>query len=179
VTTDAATRQGSDASITLRPIRPGDEPFLYEVYASTRQEELAVVPWDAAQKAAFLQMQFDAHYQEHFAGAGFDIVLLDDQQAGRLYVARWSEEIRIIDVAVLPPFRNRQIGTRLITRLQEEAAAARKPVRIHVERLNPALRLYERLGFRTVEDKGVYLFLEWRAAGEAGNLKPESLKSQV
>jgi RimJ/RimL family protein N-acetyltransferase len=115
VTSDAATRQGSDASITLRPIRPGDEPFLYEVYASTRQEELKVVPWDDAQKAAFLQMQFDAqhaHYQEHFAGAAFDVVLVDGQPAGRLYVARWPGEIRIIDVAILPTFRNHQIGTR-------------------------------------------------------------------
>jgi len=167
----AAARLGEDAAITLRPIRSDDELFLYEVYASTRQEELAVVPWNDEQKAAFLQMQFAAqyaHYQEHFAGAAFDIVLADGRPAGRLYVARWPGEIRIIDVAILPAFRNRQIGTRLITRLQEEAAAARKPVRIHVERLNPALRLYERLGFRTVEDKGVYLFLEWRAEKSEG-----------
>ncbi len=169
MTSDAAAGRPWNAAIELRPIRPGDEPFLYEVYASTRQEELAVVPWDDAQKAAFLQMQFaaqHAHYQEHFAGAAFDIVLVDGQPAGRLYVARWPGEIRIIDVAILPTFRNRQLGTRLITRLQEEAAVARKPVRIHVERLNPALRLYERLGFRTIEDKGVYLFLEWQPAAE-------------
>ena len=170
MTTDAATRQGSDASITLRPIRQEDQPFLLTVYASTREQELAVVPWNKGQKAAFLQMQFaaqHAHYQEHFAGAAFDVVLVDGQPAGRLYVARWPGEIRIIDVAILPTFRNRQLGTRLITRLQEEAAVARKPVRIHVERLNPALRLYERLAFRMVEDKGVYLFLEWQPAAQA------------
>jgi ribosomal protein S18 acetylase RimI-like enzyme len=178
VTSDAATRQGSDASIALRPIRPADEPFLYEVYASTRQEELAPVPWNEGQKAAFLQMQFDAqhaHYQEHFAGAAFDVVLVDGQPAGRLYVARWPGEIRIIDVAILPAFRNRRLGTRLLTSLLKEAEAAHKPLTIHVERLNPALRLYERLGFRTVEDKGVYLFLEWQSAAEdAEPGKPET-----
>ena len=51
----------------------------------------------------------------------------------------------------------------LLRGLQSEAAAAGKPLRIHVERFNPALRLYERLGFRLVEDHGLYLFLEWRA----------------
>ena len=82
--------------------------------------------------------------------------------AGRLYVARWSDEIRIVDIALLPDYGNRGIGTTLLRELQSEAAAAGRPLRIHVERFNPALRFYERLGFRQIEDKGVYLFMEWR-----------------
>jgi GNAT superfamily N-acetyltransferase len=151
--------------VTLRPICPDDQPFLQALYASTREQELAPVPWDATQKAAFLQMQFDAqhaHYQEHYAGAAFDIILVAGQAAGRLYVARWSSEIRIVDIAFVPGFRGRGLGTRLIADLQGEANGRGVPLTIHVERLNPALRLYERLGFELAEDKGVYLFLQWK-----------------
>ncbi len=76
--------------------------------------------------------------------------------------SRWPDEICIVDIALLPEFCNRGIGTTILRTLQAEASAAGKPLRIHVERFNPALRLYERLGFRLVEDRGVYLFLEWK-----------------
>ena len=134
------------------------------MYASTREQDLAVLPWDAAQKAAFLHMQFEAQhaqYQEHYAGASFDVILVDGNAAGRLYVMRAAHEFRIIDIALLPEFCNRGIGTTLLKQLQAESAAAGKPLRIHVERFNPALRLYERLGFRDIADRGVYLFMEW------------------
>jgi ribosomal protein S18 acetylase RimI-like enzyme len=169
VTGDAITVSGAGAAFGLRPIRPDDHAFLLSVYASTREQELAVLPWDAAQKAAFVRMQFDAQhaqYQENYAGASFDIILVDGHQAGRLYVLRGDEEFRIIDIALLPEFCNRGIGTRLLKGLQAEAAAAGKPLRIHVERFNPALRLYERLGFQPIADRGVYLFMEWRHTRE-------------
>ena len=92
------------------------------------------------------------------------MILIEGEPAGRLYVNRGPDELRIIDIAMLPAYRNRRIGTHLIGALQTEAALARKPLRIHVERFNPALRLYERLGFRPIADRGVYLFLEWRSA---------------
>jgi len=129
-----------------------------------REQELAIVPWDEAQKAAFVRMQFEAQhaqYQETYAAATFDIILIGDRPAGRLYVERAAEEFRIVDIALLPEFCNRGIGTTLLAGLQSEAAAAGKPLRIHVERFNPALRLYERLGFRQIADRGVYLFMEW------------------
>jgi GNAT superfamily N-acetyltransferase len=110
-------------------------------------------------------MQFAAqaqYYREHYPNTSFDVIVLDDQPVGRLYVSRWTDEIRIVDIALLPEFCGRGIGTSLLRQLQQEALAARKPLRIHVERFNPALRLYERLGFTQIEDKGVYLFLEWR-----------------
>jgi ribosomal protein S18 acetylase RimI-like enzyme len=166
VTTDGPMTRGEDRATTLRPIRADDQMFLLAVYASTREQELAAVPWDDAQKAAFVQMQFaaqHAHYQEHYADATFDVVLVDGQPAGRLYVARWPGEVRIVDIAILPAFRNRGVGTRLLTTLLKEAEAAGTAVTIHVERGNPALHLYRRLGFTLREDKGVYLFLEWRA----------------
>jgi ribosomal protein S18 acetylase RimI-like enzyme len=133
------------------------------VYASTRAEELAVVPWDDVQKEAFLRQQFDAQdawWHENYAEASFDVILVDGEPAGRLYVHRGPSEIRIVDIALLPEHRGSGVGTRLLDDLLAEGDAGAKNVTIHVERMNPALRLYERLGFALAEDKGVYLFLE-------------------
>ena len=150
-------------NVSLHPVEPGDEEFLYRVYASTRQEELAPVPWPEEQKEAFLRMQFDAqarYYQEHYADAVFSVILLDAQPVGRFYVARWPEDIRIVDIALLPEYRDAGIGTSLLKALISESEGAGKPLSIHVERFNPALRLYERLGFSRVADKGVYFLLK-------------------
>jgi ribosomal protein S18 acetylase RimI-like enzyme len=162
--------------ISLRPIEPEDEEFLCRVYASTRTDELAPLPWTDEEKASFLRMQFAAqhrYYQESYTSARFEVVLVAGQPAGRLYVARWPEELRVIDIALLPEFRRRGAGTALLRGLLEEARSRGLPVRIHVERLNPALALYERLGFRLLEDRGVYLFLEWRAAGAPAGAAPK------
>jgi ribosomal protein S18 acetylase RimI-like enzyme len=162
-----ATDPGAWASrVGLRLATPADEPLLYAIYASTRADELALVDWDEGQKSAFVQMQFTAqhrYYHEHFADAAFQIIELDGTPAGRLYVARWPSEIRIIDIALLPEFRNRGIGSLLIGQLLAEAADTGKRVGIHVEHMNPALRLYTRLGFQQVADEGVYLLMIWSA----------------
>jgi GNAT superfamily N-acetyltransferase len=150
--------------VRLRPVQAGDEPFLREVYGSTRMDELAVTNWTVEQKRAFVEMQFAAqrqHYMEHYADASFSVILERDVPVGRLYVARWEREIRIVDIALLPDFRGRGIGGALISKLLEEGRATGRSVSIHVERFNPALRLYARLGFRLTEDKGVYLLMTW------------------
>src|SRR6185295_4880213 len=103
-------------NVTRRPIGDQDMEFLLHLYASTREEELAVVDWTPEQKMAFLRQQFTSqhsHYQEHYAGAAFDLLLVDDRPAGRLYVARWTKTLRIVDIALMPEFRGRGIGTAL------------------------------------------------------------------
>lgn len=153
--------------IALRAAEPGDEEFLYRVYAGTREAELVLVDWNEIRKAAFLRQQFDAqsrYYREHYAEAAFDVILSGGRRVGRLYVARWPEEIRIVDIALLPECRNRKIGTELIGNLIRESEETGKVLSVHVERFNPALRLYERLGFHKVADKGVY-FLMKRSPG--------------
>jgi ribosomal protein S18 acetylase RimI-like enzyme len=145
--------------IALRAVCPGDEPFLLHVYASTRLEELAPAGWSEAEVAAFLRQQGEAqhhHYRTYYPNVDYSVILVDGQPAGRLYVARWPRELRIVDIALAPEYRNAGIGTGLIRDLIAEARAAGVPVTIHVESFNPALRLYERLGFRLVEDKGMY-----------------------
>jgi ribosomal protein S18 acetylase RimI-like enzyme len=161
--------------ITLRPITPDDEALLYRVYASTREDEMALVDWDDAQKEAFVRMQFTAqhsHYQQHYPDAAFEIIMVDEQPAGRLYVDRWPKEIRIVDIALLPEYRNAGIGTTLLKGILEEAVQSGKPVSIHVERFNPAMRLYERLGFSTISENGVYYLMEWVPGDSTKSDKP-------
>jgi GNAT superfamily N-acetyltransferase len=148
--------------ISLRPAGPADQELFNRVYAATRTDELAAVDWDDTAKETFLRMQFEAqhkYYTENYTGASFDVVVCDDGPCGRLYTVRWESEIRIMDIAVLPGFRNRGIGTRLLHDIIAEGEKLGLPVSIHVERFNPALRLYSRLGFECIEDKGVYLLL--------------------
>ena len=150
--------------VELRPATSADREFIFRVYAATREEELAPVPWPPEAKEAFLRQQFDAQdswWRTHYPGATFEVIVVDGRDAGRLYLWEGPSEIRIVDVALLAEARRGGAGTRLIRDLQRRAAATGKSVSIHVERMNPALRLYERLGFRLVEDKGVYLFLSW------------------
>ena len=161
---------------TLRAVAPADEELLYRIYASTRTEELAPVPWTDAQKEAFLRMQFRAQsldYAANYPDAAFLVILVDGEPAGRLYVDRREDELLIVDIALLPEHRGNGVGGAILSDLQAEAAAAGKPVRIHVEHMNPALRLYERLGFRRIDAGGIYLLMEWTAgAAEAGKAEP-------
>jgi len=150
--------------ITLRPIIPSDQDFLYRVYASTREEELEQVNWNEAQKTAFIRMQFNAqhrYYAENYPQAKFQIILLNGEPAGRLYVDWRKAEIRIIDITLLPAFRGQGIGSRLLNEILAEGQARGMPVTIHVERFNPALRLYKRLGFQQIQDKEVYYLMKW------------------
>jgi len=153
-----------NAILALRPVAPADRELLYRIYASTRTEELAVTGWDDTQKAAFLRSQFDAqhrYYMANYRDARFQVIEWERAPVGRLYLARWPDEIRIIDIALLPEYRGQGLGTRLLWDIQTDARQAGLSVTIHVERFNPALSLYERLGFRMIEDKGVYLLLKW------------------
>ncbi len=150
--------------LTLRSITADDLPFLYQVYAGTRTEELAQTDWTDEQKTAFLQQQFTAqhdYYLTNYLAAQFQIIEWQGGSIGRLYVDRWADQIRIMDIALLPDQRGHGIGTQLLEAILNEGRLAGLPVTIHVERFNPALRWYERLGFRVVEDKGVYYFLKW------------------
>ena len=132
-----------------------------------RHRRVRAVQWTDEEKAAFLWQQFTLqqhqYYQEHYDGATFDVILRDATPVGRLYVARWPNEIRIIDIALLPAHRKSGIGTALLNELLAEGTATGKRVTIHVERFNPAMRLYQRLGFSEVFDRGVYAMMEWSA----------------
>ena len=153
------------ADLTLRPIADGDLPLLERIYAGTR-DDLARLDWSIAEKDAFLARQFLAQhrdYRDRFADASFDLIVDGDEPVGRLYVRRTAEEFRLIDLALLPEHRGRGIGGALLRGLLHEAAARDVPVRLCVERLNPAAAWYARLGFRRVGGDGLYDALEWTA----------------
>lgn len=160
-------RETQPARLTLRSVSEGDAEFLHQVYASTRLEELAGVGWNGEQRENFLRMQFNAqrrYYESEYPGAEFNVILLGDQPVGRLYLHRRSREIRVMDLALLLPFRGQGIGSRLLTDILAEAARSHRCVTIHVESFNPAQRLYRRLGFQPVATNGVYQLLEWQPA---------------
>ncbi len=152
------------AGFSLRPISDADQDFLHRLYASTREEELAAVPWTKEYKKDFLRGQFEAqhqHYMSYFTDASFDLVLAGEEPVGRLYLEERLAEIRIIDIALLPEHRQRGLGRVLLVEVLERGATAGKAVRIHVETNNPAMRLYLRLGFSRIEDQGPYHLMEW------------------
>ena len=159
------------AGLSFRPIADADLPFLAGVYASTRMEELAVTDWSDVQKSAFLQMQFDAqhrHYQTHYTGSDFFVIERAAEPIGRLYLARWRSEHRIVDIALLPLHRGGGAGTALLRDLLDEAAAAGKAVTIHVEKFNPAMSLYRRLGFVAAGEEGAYDLMRWQGTSQPG-----------
>jgi ribosomal protein S18 acetylase RimI-like enzyme len=149
--------------LRLRPVEDRDRAFLVELYGSTREDELAHVEWDEGVKRAFVEQQFaaqDAHYRANYPGATLDVIEVDGASAGRLYVHRGPSDIRIMDIALAPPFRGCGIGTSLLRALMEEADASSRKLSIHVEMNNPARSLYDRLGFEPAGEHGVYVLME-------------------
>lgn len=156
----------------IRPVTARDEPFLFQLYASTRAEELAAWNWSPLQRETFLRMQWLAQkrdYESRYPTEDHCIIELKHERVGRLWSVRTEHEMRLVDIALLPEHRGTGMGTMLVRALQVEAAVARKPVRLHVVRDNPALRLYQRLGFVPSGGEGEtadqpYVELEWRAS---------------
>lgn len=163
--------------VSLRPVTAHDEPFLLELYGSTRAEELGQVEWSVGQKEIFLRWQFDLQrreYDERFPEARYDVILIDDQPAGRIWKGEDEKQVRLLDIALLPEFQKRGAGTLLLKQLIEEARNAGKPLRHMVFVLNnDAHRFYERLGFVVIEDLGAYKHMEYHEAGPGGRKKSE------
>lgn len=147
--------------VSLRPVHPDDEDFLYELFCLSVGGELG-----GAQLDAILRIQFKAQqhtYSAEFPRADHQIIMLDDQVIGRVLVERTEAEHRGVDIALLPQHRSGGIGTMLIQALLDEAAKAGKPFRISVVRSNPALHLYERLGFKNTSESPTHFMMEWVA----------------
>lgn len=150
-------------AITLRPVVESDQNFLYDVYASTRREEVGAWGWGTAQQDAFLRMQFMAQnrsYQIENTNASHDIILEDGEPIGRLFVTRATDAIHLVDISLLDSKRGKGTGTALINHLLEEAEQSGVPVRLEVLKNNQAALLYQRLGFVTTGDTGLYLQME-------------------
>jgi GNAT superfamily N-acetyltransferase len=160
--------------LSLRPEAEADIPFLERLFISTRWEEVApIIDWTDEQKRFFLEGQFRAqrhHYLTYYPDCERDVLESEGKPCGRLYLDRRAGTLAIVDISLLPEWRGRGVGTEMLKGIFAEASAADKSVAIQVEKFNPALRLYQRLGFVPDEDLGVYLSMVWRAktGGRAG-----------
>lgn len=156
--------------LACRPMTDADLPFLFGLYASTRAREVAASGWPAEAQVQFLSQQFEAqhhHYTTYYPDAEWLVVEHEGRAVGRLYVEEWPSQFRIIDIALVPEAQGRGFGSALLADMFDRARGVGKKVSIHVEKNNPAMRLYERLGFSKAEDKGVYDLLEWSPADAA------------
>ena len=152
------------STVIYRPRRPEDEEFLLRLYASTRADEMAMGAWPDEAKEEFVRMQFRAqtvYYDDNYSLDRFVIIEKDGQPIGRLYVDRQPDDIRIVDIALLPEYRGTGLGTILVKEILAEGERDGIPVSIHVENFNPAMRLYLRLGFKHVDTNGVYHLMKW------------------
>ena len=151
--------------IAYRPMTDDDLPFVADLYASTRAEEVAATGWPPEIQSAFLSQQHEAqhrHYRSTYKAAEWLIIEQDRRPIGRLYLTDWEDSLRIVDISLVPASRNAGIGAAIMSDIIEAARGRSTPVSIHVEKNNPARGLYERLGFTVVADRGVYDLLEWR-----------------
>lgn len=153
------------SQISFRPISTtqDDLNLLLSIYASTRQEEMEATGWSKKEINDFLRMQFflqHNQYLENYKTAHFEIILFKNEDVGRLYVDRRKDDIRIIDIALLPQYRRLGIGSTIMGDLINESDQNQIPISLHVEHNNPALNLYENLGFKTLETKGIYYFMQ-------------------
>jgi ribosomal protein S18 acetylase RimI-like enzyme len=150
--------------VRSRPARlPADGEFLLSVYAATRRPELSVLGWSEEQVDAFIQTQYDAqtrHYRNVHPRASHSVVTVAGEPAGRLIVERSDEEIRIVDIALLPQFRRAGVGGELVRRLLEEADAGGLPVRCHVVQDNDARVFWERMGLAAQGVDGMHVAME-------------------
>jgi GNAT superfamily N-acetyltransferase len=150
--------------VTFRHVQESDAPFLCALYASTRYEEMKLVPWSDEEKQRFLEWQFAAqtkHYFDAYDDAGFVVVELDGLPIGRLYVYRSEKDIEVVDISLVPELRGKGLGRQLLQELIDEAVQSGRRVVIYVEQFNPARHLYDRLGFRHIDTVGVYDHMIW------------------
>lgn len=162
------TESREEPRVTLRPVTSNDDEFLLAVYTGTRADELAQVTWEPGQKEAFVAWQFGLQRKEYdtrYPTARYEVILVDEQPAGRIWIGEDDTQIRLLDIGLLEEFQNRGVGTKLVKQLIAEAVTKNKPLRHTVFVLNNnAQRFYERLGFVTIEDLGGYQHMEWRGA---------------
>ncbi|KPN97726.1 GNAT family N-acetyltransferase [Lysinibacillus sp. ZYM-1] len=150
--------------IELKSITKEDEAFLYEIYASTRNQEVDSWGWSAEQKGLFLEMQWraqQASYNQQFPGASHSIIAVGEQYVGRLLADELSDYHHLIDISILPSYQGKGIGTFLIAQLLQKAREGNKPVILQVFHTNPARNLYERLGFQVASSDEIYLKMRW------------------
>ena len=149
--------------IQLRPVEEKDAAFIEAVYRTTREAELNLTNWSEYQKSAFINMQSTAQladYKTKFPGARFQVIIYNKKDAGRFFTCETENEIRLLDITILPEFTGKGIGTDLLQRLIQRSNKVQKKISLHVIVSNPALKLYQRLGFVHIKNEGLRYYME-------------------
>ena len=158
-------RPVSYPDVLLREFDESDNDALYRNFVDSRRDLVAAVAGlDEAQQDTFLRIQYQARedqYRSHYPDARFDVIVTDDEVIGHIYVSSVESELCLVDVSLLPRFQNRGIGRALLQDLLDEAAGLNKCVSLHVIQGNPAVLLYERLGFIDVGEQGIHRRMMW------------------
>jgi len=146
-----------------RPMTSEDDLFVHDLIVHLVSDELGAATWPEALRRQLLEIQYQARIRgiaENFPAAAQEILLHDGLRAGWAVVDRNGAEIRLVDIAVTPASRGKGIATARIGALLAESDRVGKPVRLSVVTTNPALALYQRLGFHPTGGDGMRLFLE-------------------
>lgn len=154
-----------DRQITLRPVIEDDRDFLIRAYEASREIELGMTDWSGEQRRSFAELQFDAqvlHYSDVYPDASHQVILLERENIGRLYLDRGELQIAILDITIIPEYRRRGVATHIVRGILEEARTTERSVRVYVEVFNPAQEFFKGLGFDAVEIDGINVRFEWR-----------------
>ncbi|WP_453932762.1 GNAT family N-acetyltransferase [Acidovorax temperans] len=146
--------------LSLRLSTDSDLPFLKTLYRTVRDPELALTGWSEEQKQAFSDSQFslqDQHYRKYYPGAQFLVIQHQCAPAGRVYLARVANQLRLMDLALMPHFRGRGWGSSVVRVVLDHADRERLETLLFVESSNPAYALYLRNGFLSEGLEGVYV----------------------
>lgn len=155
-------------NVSLRKATREDEPFLFKLYVSMRAEEFSAVPWSEEQLEAFLRTQFTMQqrtYDAKYPEAEHKIILCDGTDAGAVKFNSTPEDIHLVDLILLPEYRNQGAGSTLLKQFQREAEHTGRTISLRVVKTNPAIRLYKRVGFSVLDEEAAYLFMKWSAGG--------------
>jgi ribosomal protein S18 acetylase RimI-like enzyme len=149
--------------IQLRPVEEKDAAFIEAVYRTTREAELNLTSWSEYQKSAFISMQSAAQladYKTKCPHAMFQVIIYNKKDAGRFFTCETENDIRLLDISILPEFTGKGIGTNLLHRLIQRSNKVQKKISLQVMASNPALKLYQRLGFVHIKSVGFHNYME-------------------
>jgi len=155
--------------LSLRPASTADLAFERALFETARTDAALMAPWPEDMRKPFLDQQFHfqtVHYARAYPDAERSIVLSQAEPIGRLILDRPGTDWTLVDIAFLPAWRGKGIGSALLGAMLSAAHSCGACVTLSVEAHNPARRLYERLGFAALDSEGPILSMEWRPGAQ-------------
>ena len=144
-------------SLSLRRAKTEDAEFVFGVLKETMRE-YAVATW-----GTWWEEESQRETAEQVSAGKTEIIELDGVPIGIQFIERSGTHIQLEQLYIVKAFQRRGFGTELLKRLLVEAKESNLPIRLRVLAVNPAKRLYERLGFVVIQRTPERFFMEWRS----------------